>query len=53
MGRLLWALIVILLLFWLIGWLGLHLAGGFIHLVLVVVVILVIVNLVTGRSQQP
>ena len=39
---------VILLILWLLGF-SLHIAGGLIHLVLVVAVILLIYNLIAGR----
>ncbi|HEY7461754.1 MAG TPA: lmo0937 family membrane protein [Gemmatimonadota bacterium] len=45
----LWTLVVILLLLWLFGWLVHPFGGGLIHLLLVIVLILVIVRLVTGR----
>jgi Family of unknown function (DUF5670) len=44
----LWTLIVLLLLFWLLGF-GFHVAGGLIHVLLVIVVVLVLVNLISGR----
>ena len=39
---------VLLIIFWLLGFVF-HIAGGLIHLVLVVAVILLIYNLVVGR----
>lgn len=48
MGNLLWTIIVILFVLWLLGFL-LHIGGGLIHLLLVIAVIVLIVNLVTGR----
>ncbi|MEA3061922.1 MAG: hypothetical protein QOJ94_1703 [Sphingomonadales bacterium] len=39
----------ILVILWLLGFLAFHVAGGFIHIVLVIAVILFIVHLVTGR----
>ena len=48
MGNLLWTIIVILFVLWLLGFL-LHVGGGLIHLLLVIAVIVLIVNLVTGR----
>jgi len=48
MAGLLWTIIVILFVLWLIGFL-LHFGGGLIHLILVIAVILLIINLVTGR----
>jgi len=44
----LWTIFAILLILWLLGW-GFHVAGGLIHLLLVVAVIILIINLVTGR----
>jgi hypothetical protein len=47
-GHMLWTLIVLLLLFWVLGF-GLHVAGGIIHVLLVIAVILLLVNLISGR----
>jgi hypothetical protein len=44
----LWTILVILLVLWLIGLLS-HVGGGLIHLLLVVAVVVLIINLVTGR----
>lgn len=44
----LWTIIVILFVLWLLGF-GLHFGGGLIHIVLVVAVIILIFNLVSGR----
>jgi TctA family transporter len=49
MGGILWTIIVILFVLWLLGFV-MHFGGGLINLVLVIVVILVIYNLVTGRK---
>ncbi len=48
MANLLWTIIVVIFVFWLLGFI-LHFGGSLIHLLLVVVVILVIYNLITGR----
>jgi Family of unknown function (DUF5670) len=48
MGNLLWTIIVILFVLWLLGFI-IHFGGGLIHLLLVIAVILVVINLVTGR----
>lgn len=48
MGSILWGIIVILFIFWLLGF-AFHVAGGLIHILLVIAIILVIVNLFTGR----
>jgi len=44
----LWTILVILLVLWLVGLLT-HVGGGLIHLLLVVAVIILVINLVTGR----
>lgn len=44
----LWTIIVILVVLWALGLVG-HVAGGLIHLLLVVAVIVVVIQLVTGR----
>jgi Family of unknown function (DUF5670) len=48
---LLWTIIVILFILWLIGWLAFHI-GGIIHIIIVVAVILLIINLLTGRGAR-
>ena len=44
----LWTILVILLVLWLVGLLA-HVGGGLIHLLLVVAVVILIINLVSGR----
>jgi hypothetical protein len=44
----LWTIFVILIILWLLGW-GFHVAGGLIHLLLVIALIVAVINLVTGR----
>ena len=51
MGGLLWAIIVVLFIFWLIG-LTFHVLGGLIHIVLVVAVVLLIWKLLTGMRTR-
>jgi Family of unknown function (DUF5670) len=46
--EMLWTILVILLVLWLIGLLS-NVGGGLIHLLLVVAVIVLVINLVTGR----
>ena len=48
MGNLLWLIIVILIIMWLGGF-ALHVGGSLIHLLLVIAVIVLIVQLITGR----
>lgn len=45
----LWTIFVILLVLWLIGMVSSYTLGGFIHILLVIAVIVVIIQLVTGR----
>jgi hypothetical protein len=44
----LWTIVVILLILWLLGF-SFHIAGGLIHLLLVVAVVVLVYNLITGR----
>lgn len=44
----LWTLVVLLLVFWLLGF-AFNVAGGIIHVLLVIALVLFVVNLITGR----
>jgi len=44
----LWAIFVILLVLWLLGF-SLHIAGSLIHILLVIAVVVLVINLVSGR----
>jgi len=44
----LWTIFVILLVLWLLGF-SFHVAGGLIHLLLVIALVVLVYNLVTGR----
>ena len=44
----LWTIVVILLILWLLGF-SLHVGGGLVHLLIVVAIVVVIVNLLSGR----
>jgi hypothetical protein len=44
----LWTIFVVLLILWLLGF-SLHIAGGLIHLLLVVAVVVLVYNLISGR----
>ena len=48
MGNLLSLIIVILVILWLAGF-AMHFGGGLIHLLLVIAVIVLIIQLITGR----
>jgi hypothetical protein len=45
----LYTIAVILFILWLLGFLAFHVGGGLIHLLLVIAVIVVVVQLITGR----
>jgi hypothetical protein len=46
----LWTIFVILLVLWLLGMVSAYTLGGFIHLLLVLAVVALIVQLITGRQ---
>jgi Family of unknown function (DUF5670) len=47
----LWTICVILLVLWLLGF-TLHVGGGLIHLLLVVALVVLVYNLITGRRSM-
>jgi hypothetical protein len=49
MVGLIWAVITVLFVLWLIG-LAVHIGGGLIHILLVLAIIGIVYNLITGRS---
>lgn len=49
MVRILWIVLVILLVLWLIGFIT-KVAGGLIHILLVVALVVLVINLITGRK---
>ena len=48
MPGIIWTLVVLLFIFWLVGFVA-HVGGGLIHLLLVIAVIIALFNLLTGR----
>lgn len=50
MARILWIVLVVIVVLWLIGFVA-EIGGGLIHLLLVVALIILIINLVTGRTR--
>jgi len=44
----LWTIFVILLILWLLGF-SFHVAGGLVHLLLVVALVVLVINLIGGR----
>lgn len=47
----LWTIAVILVVLWLLGFFAFHIAGGLIHLLLVVAVVVVLYQFFTGRRK--
>ena len=47
----LWTIFVVLIVLWLLGF-SLHVGGGLIHALLVIVVIVLVWNLLTGRRSM-
>jgi hypothetical protein len=45
----LWAIFVILLVLWLLGLVSSYTLGGFIHILLVIAVVVLIIQLISGR----
>jgi hypothetical protein len=45
----LWTIFVILLVMWLLGLVSSYTLGGYLHLLLVIALIVLVINLVTGR----
>jgi len=48
----LWGLAVILVILWLLGFIVFHVAGGLIHVLLVVAVIVLVYNLIVGSRRR-
>jgi len=49
--NMLWTIFVVLLILWLLGF-SLHVAGGLIHLLLVVALVVLVINLMGGRRSS-
>jgi hypothetical protein len=47
----LWTIFVILVVLWLLGF-SFHIAGGLIHILLVVALVVLVINLVSGRRSN-
>ncbi len=48
--NLLWAVAVVFLVLWMLGFVAFHVTSGFIHLLLVVALLAVVVRLISGRE---
>lgn len=51
MAGLIWGVIVVLFVLWILGF-AIHIGGSLIHLLLVVALILLVFNIVTGRGAR-
>lgn len=49
MGRILWIILAVIIVVWLIGFL-MDVAGGLIHILLIIAAIVLVINLITGRK---
>jgi uncharacterized membrane protein YtjA (UPF0391 family) len=49
--HLLYTIAVILLVAWLLGWVGVYTIGAFVHVLLVVAIVLFVVGLLNGRRS--
>jgi asparagine N-glycosylation enzyme membrane subunit Stt3 len=47
----LWTIGVILLILWLLGFLGGYMIGGFIHILLVIAIVVVLIRIIQGRRR--
>lgn len=52
MAGILWAVVVVLVVLWLIGFIALHVSSGLIHLLLVVALIVLLYNLFVGSRAR-
>lgn len=48
----LWTIFVILLILWLIGWIGFHVIGWYIHLLLIAAVVVLLIRLIGGGRRS-
>jgi len=48
----LWTICVILIILWLLGLVSSYTMGGLIHILLVVAVIMILVNIISGRKRK-
>jgi hypothetical protein len=47
--KMLWTIFVILLILWLVGVVSSYTLGGFVHLLLVIALVVLLINLISGR----
>lgn len=51
LGSILWGVVVLLVVFWLLGFIF-HIAGGLIHILLVIAIIVLLYNLFVGSRAR-
>jgi Family of unknown function (DUF5670) len=51
LSGILWAIVIVLVVLWLLGWLAFHIGGGLIHILIVIAVIVLLYNLFIGRRR--
>ena len=49
-GIMLWTIAVVLLVLWALGMVSSYTMGGFIHILLVIAIVMILVNLIRGRT---
>jgi hypothetical protein len=47
----LWTIAIILVVLWLLGLITAHTMGGFIHVLLIIAVVVILVNVTSGRKR--
>jgi hypothetical protein len=52
LSSILWAIVVILVILWLLGWFVVKVGGGLIHVLIVVAVIVLLYNLFVGMRRR-
>ncbi len=45
----LWTIFVVLLVLWLVGFIGFHVVGAYIHILLVIALVVLLIQLISGR----
>jgi hypothetical protein len=51
MASLIWGVIVVLFALWVLGF-AIHIGGGLIHILLVIALVLIVYNVLTGRGAR-
>ena len=51
MASFIWGVIVVLFVLWVLGF-AIHIGGGLIHILLVIALVLIVYNVVTGRGAR-